>query len=221
MMVPAICRWERNSSMQLGALLLALFLIASSAHAQERRGYEGVVDLKKKTIGTVILLEIMGSSVSGWMRLNKFVPIEGGSVSEDGAEFRAAGNTYRIDGRRGRISYSGPDGSGNRLVTPLLRITGNFQELTEGSRFSGGNVAAVEVEGRRWDLRVGSPALWKRSGPPFENFSRLEEVLGREITVWVADSNLRIGRIVVVEEPAGMDIPLKEPKKGKEQKQEP
>ena len=78
----------------------------------------------------------------------------------------------------------------------------------------------MDVAGRRWDLRVGRPALWKQGGPPFETFDRLEEVLGKEISVWVADADARTGRIVAIEEPTGMDIPLKAPKKPKDKKEE-
>lgn len=196
-------------------LWIALFL-APLCRAQERRAYEGVVSWKKDTIGTVILLEISSDSVSGWLRMGKPVPIEGGSVLESGVEFRAAGNRYQIDERKGRISYSGPDGEGNRFLTRLTRLTGPLQELLEETQFSG-RIATLEVDGRRWALRYGSPALWKRQGPPFETFARLEELVGRKISVWVADADLRRGRIVVVEEPEGMDIPLKPPKKPKDQ----
>lgn len=193
-------------------------LLCSPAAAQERRVYEGVVELKKQTIGTVVLLEITDHMVLGWIRLEKFAPLEGGTATEDTAEFRATGNQYRIEERKGKISYSGPDGAASRFVTRLARLTGTLQELTEESRFSGGQIAAVEVQGRRRDLHFGRPALWKQQGPPFENFSRLDELLGREISVWVADSDERGGRIVVVEEPPGMDIPLKPPKKPKTEK---
>ncbi|MBI4460916.1 MAG: hypothetical protein HY648_12780 [Acidobacteria bacterium] len=190
-------------------------VLCSPVVAQERRVYEGVVELKKQTIGTVILLEITGDAVSGWIRLDKFVPLEGGAVAEDAAEFRVGGNQYRIEERKGKISYSGPDGTGSRYVIPLERLTGTLQELTEERQFSGAQIAVMEVLGRRRELVFGRPALWKRQIPPFENFPRLEELLGREISVWVADSDDRSGRIVVVEEPLGMAIPLKPPKKPK------
>ena len=195
-------------------------LILPPCLAQERRVYEGVVSWKKDTIGTVILLDVDGNSLSGWIRLEKFVPIESGSVSETGVEFRANGNTYRIDERRGRNTYSGPDGEGDRLVKPLTRLEGSLRELVEETRFSG-QIAVVEVAGRRRELHYRAPALWKRSGPPFESFPRLEELIGREISVWVADADLRSGRIVVVEEPDGMDIPLKAPKKPKPDPKKP
>ena len=121
-----------------------------------------------------------------------------------------------MDGRKGKICPSGQDDEGSRFVQRLERLTGRFEELSEESGFSGVNIAAIEVRGRRRDLRVGRPALWKQDGPPFETFERIEELLGKVIAVWVADSNERTGRVVAVEEPEGMNIPLKAPKKPKE-----
>ncbi|MBI3894787.1 MAG: hypothetical protein HY313_02535 [Acidobacteria bacterium] len=176
------------------------------------------MSLRKKTIGTVILMETRANSVAGWIRLEKFVPIEGGAISPERVEFRAAGNSYAIDERRRRISYSGPDGEGNRYITSLSQLTGRLEALTEGEQFSGTNVATLEVRGRRWNLTVGRPALWKRQNPPFETFPRIEEFLNQEISVWLADADQRQGRIVVIEEPEGMDVPLKPPKKSKDEK---
>ena len=198
-------------------ILWTALVLPIAARAQERRAYEGVVSWKKKTIGTMILVEIDSNrAVSGWMRLGKLQPIEPGSVVEDGVEFRAAGNTYRIDERRGRIVYSGPDGEGERLLMSLTRLTGSLRELVEETGQSRGQIAALEVNGRRRDLRYGAPALWKNQGQPFENFSRLEELLGKDLSLWVADADLRTGRIVAVEEPQGIDIPLKASKKPKD-----
>jgi hypothetical protein len=194
---------------------LAMILLAASAHAQERRGYEGVVGLKGKTIGTLILLDSSGSSLQGWMRLDKFAPIEGGSILEHGVEFRAAGNRYEIDERRGRITYSGPDGEGSRYIKRLERHTGRFEELGDDRGFSGVKIATVLVNGRPRNLRVGRPALWKQAEAPFETFERIEELLGKEISVWLADADSRTGRVVAVEEPEGMNIPLKKPKEEK------
>lgn len=196
-------------------ILLVLLSFPSRAQERERRAYEGVVSLQKKTIGALILLEVNGDAVAGWIRLGTFVPLEGGTISPERVEFQAAGNRYSIDERRGKISYSGPDGEGNRYIAPLSRLTGQLVELTEGEQFSGSSIAAMEVRGRRWNLAVGRPSLWKRQGPPFETFSRPEELLQREISVWVADAEQRRGKIIVIEEPEGMDIPLKPPKKSK------
>ena len=200
------------------SLLLALFLLASPARTQNRRVYEGVVDMKLKPIGTLILLEMSGNSLSGWIRLGKFVPIEGGTVTENSVEVRAAGNSYKIDEMRERISYSGPDGTGDSRVTRLTSITGVFRETTEGEHFGGENIVTIEVDARMRRFQESGVSLWKRTGPPFETFRRLEELLQRQITVWVAGLGENGGDFEVVEEPEGMDIPLKVPKKPKEKK---
>jgi len=205
----------KRSAVWLG---LVVILVAAASHAQEekaRRGYEGVVGLKQKTIGTLILLETSGSSLQGWMRLEKFVRIESGSVLEHGVEFSAAGNRYEIDERRGRISYSGPDGEGSRFVRRLTTQAGRLEELAEDRAFTGVRIAKVEVAGRVRDFRVGRPTLWKQAEAPFETFERIEELLGKEISLWLADADNRTGRVVAVEEPAGMNIPLKKPKEEK------
>jgi hypothetical protein len=198
---------------------LAMILLSASLPAQQRtedrRGYEGVVGLKGKTIGTLILLDSSGASLQGWMRLDKFFPIEGGSILEHGVEFRAAGNRYEIDERRGRITYSGADGEGSRYIKRLQRQSGRFEELGEDRGFSGVKIATIEVNGRPRNFRVGRPALWKQAEAPFETFERIEELLGKEISLWLADADSRTGRVVAVEEPAGMNIPLKKPKEEK------
>jgi len=198
---------------------LAVVLLAASSHAQqstaERRGYEGVVGLKGKTIGTLILLDSSGTSLQGWMRLDKFAPIENGTVLEHGVEFSAAGNRYEIDERRGRIDYSGPDGEGSRFIRRLERQTGRFEELGDDRGFSSVKIATVVVNGRPRRYRVGRPTLWKQAEAPFESFERIEELLGKEMTLWLADADTRTGRVVAVEEPEGMNIPLKKPKEEK------
>ena len=197
------------------ALGLAIVLLAASSHAQERRAYEGVVGLKGKTIGTLILLDSSGTSLQGWLRLDDFVPIESGSVLEHGVEFSAAGNHYEIDERRGRVSYSGTDGEGSRFVRRLEAQTGRFEELGDDRGFSAVKIATVRVLGRPRRFRMGRPALWKQAEAPFEAFERVEELLGKEITLWLADADNRSGRVVAIEEPAGMNIPLKKPKEEK------
>ncbi len=75
----------RNMSPISAAFLLWTVLsVASHAQAQERRAYEGVVSWKQATIGTVIMAEITDNTVSGWLRLEKPVAIDGGSVVENG-----------------------------------------------------------------------------------------------------------------------------------------
>jgi hypothetical protein len=213
----------RASQFVLTAVLLAtVSVLAAPGRAEEHRAYEAVVSLKGSTIGTVILLDIGDHGVSGWLRLEKtFVAIDSGSVTPDGVEFHSAGNTYRIDDRRNRIVYSGPQGEGDRLLEPLTRMSGRLQELVEETEDQPRS-ATLDVEARRRELSYGKPALWKRSGTPFVNFDRLDVLLGKQITVWVADADLRSGRIVAIEEPEGMDIPLKPPKPPKgQQKKEP
>ncbi len=194
------------------AIIVMVMLLAPLCQAQERRAYEGVVSWQKDTIGTVVLLEGDENSATGWIRLDTFLPITGGSLSRTGATFQAGGNSYQIDERRGRTTYSGPDGEGSRLVRRLRSLTGVLHELVEGTR-SDPQVAVMNVNGRRWQLRYGEPSLWKRQEAPFENFKRIEELLDQEFTAWVADADVRRGRVVVIEEPAGMNIPLKPPKK--------
>jgi hypothetical protein len=67
----------------------------------------------------------------------------------------------------------------------------------------------MDVQGRPRSIRYGSPSLWKRQGPPFEKFSRLEDFLGKEISLWIGDMDARSGRLVIVEEPEGMNVSLK------------
>lgn len=206
-------------------LVFGIVVAATPARAQTeagaspaRRVYEGVVDWKQKTIGTLILMDVKGSSISGWIRLEKFAPIESGSIGENAVEFRAAGNSYKIDERRGRIIYSGPDGSGDRIITRLQPITGEFQEMTEGERFTGVNVITLEVDGRLRRYNVAEPSLWKNEGPPFEKFERVDLLLQKQLTLWVSDPDRRSG-VEIIEEPSGMNIPLKPPKPTKEEKE--
>ncbi len=213
----------RNGTRRLGvAIFLAAVFSALPARSQSqpatsRRVYEGVVKMKLKTIGTLILMEVNGASVSGWIRLGKFAPIDGGTTSENSVEFRAAGNSYKIDERRGRIVYSGPDGNGDSIVSRLTSVTGSLNELTEGERFTGNDIATLDVDGRLRRFNIESPSLWKRQGPPFEDFRRAEELLQREVTFWVSGPDLR-SSAEVIEEPEGMNIPLKAPKQPKEKK---
>ena len=178
----------------------------------ERRVYEGVASWRKQTIGTLILIEGDSTSARGWIRLSTYIPIDSGSLTRSGAEFRAGGSTYQIDESESKIIYSGPDGEGRRLVKRLTLWTGPIHELLEATERRAA-VAKIEVSGRNREMQYGTPSLWKQQGPPFEKFPRLEEVLSKEVSVWVGEADLRYGRLVVVEEPAGMDIPLKPPKK--------
>lgn len=179
--------------------------------APERRVYEGVASWRGKTIGTLILLEGDAEAARGWIRLNDYVPITSGRLTKNGAEFLAGANTYSIDDIEKRMTYSGPEGEGRRLATRLTRFTGTLYELLEATKEKPA-VARIEVSGRNRELAYGTPSLWKQQGPPFEKFPRLEDVLSKEVSVWAADVDLRYGRLMVLEEPAGMNIPLKAPK---------
>lgn len=199
-------------------LVAAVLLSAGALRAQdsgiERRVYEGVASWRGKTIGTLILIEGNAESAKGWIRLNTYLPIDSGKLTKNGVEFRSGANTYAIDDIEKRMTYSGPEGEGRRLATRLTRFTGTIHELLEATNEKPA-VAKMEVSGRNRELIYGAPSLWKQQGPPFEKFPRLEEVLSKEVSLWVADVDLRQGRVVVVEEPAGMDIPLKAPKQEK------
>lgn len=198
--------------MAAGIFAAGVCAAAQSPAQAERRVYEGVASWRQKTIGTLILIEGDATSARGWIRLNTYLPIDSGSLSKNGAEFRSGQNAYRIDEVRERITYSGPEGEGTRLVQRLTAWTGHIHELLEATERKPA-VAKIEVAGRSRELIYGSPSLWKQQGPPFERFPRLDELLSTEITVWVGEAGLRSGRLVVVEEPAGMNIPLKAPKK--------
>ena len=221
--IPQAARCQKNAvrpSRGFALLCLISFLAIPSAQAQQRKVYEGVISVKKKTIGTVILVDTTGGTVSGWMRMEKFVKIDGGSVMDGAVEFQAGGNQYRIDERRGRIIYSGPDGEGNRFLEPMKPLAGKLQEVGESEKPGGSPVVKLELRGRNWNLEVGRPALWKNESAPFENFTRVEDMLGKDITVWIGETSPLRGRMVVIEEPSGMDIPLKPTKESKKDEKE-
>ena len=186
--------------------------LADTPPVVERRVYEGVASWRGKTIGTLILIEGTADSAHGWIRLSTYLPIDSGKLTKNGAEFRSGANSYSIDETEKRITYSGPEGEGRRLVTRLTRWTGTIHELLEATQEKPA-VAKMEVSGRDRQMNYGSPSLWKVQGPPFERFPRLEDLLSKEVSVWVGDADLRYGRLVVIEEPEGMNIPLKAPKK--------
>src|SRR5690349_7616175 len=90
---------------------------AGTPSVAERRVYEGVASLRGKTNGTLILIEDTADSAREWIRLNTYLPIDGGKLTKSGAEFRSGGNTYSIDETEKRKTYSGPEGEGRRLIT--------------------------------------------------------------------------------------------------------
>jgi hypothetical protein len=188
--------------------LCALCLGGSLACSQERAAFEGVIHDRGKTIGTTILLEITGGKVGGWIQKHDYFPIDGGDADASTITFTAAGNTYKINIRAGRIQYGGPDGSGDQRVNRMEPIRGRIYKLTEES--DEGRTMTLQMPDER-DFNIDRPAIWKRGGPPIRNFERLEELLGKTTTFW----RVRYGgawSIEVVEEPEGMDVLAKLPK---------
>lgn len=99
-------------------------------------------------------------------------------------------------------------------------LAGKLQEVGESEKPGGSPVVKLELRGRNWNLEVGRPALWKNESAPFENFTRVEDMLGKDITVWIGETSPLRGRMVVIEEPSGMDIPLKPTKESKKDEKE-
>ena len=208
--------------MMVMQLLLALLLATLPARAQEpasgpqRAVYEGVIHDRGKTIGTTILLEISGNSVSGWIQRNRFRPIDSGSVGASSITFTSDGNTHTIDLKTSRISYSGPDGAGDQRVVKMESIRGRVYRLTEESDY-GRYMTLQTPDGEKEFTVERPPAVWKREGPPIEQFSRLEEILGKTVTFW----RVRTGgsySIEVIEEPEGVNLLAKLPKEKKKKK---
>ena len=198
---------------------------ASAARAGQRIVYEGIVSLKGQTIGTTILLEASsntgtsnadsGTTVTGWIQRHDFFPIDSGRMDENQIVFTSDGNHYTIKRHTNRIIYSGPDGSGNRRVEEMTLISGRAYRLTEAIR--GRHELTLQENQLEKHYLVGRPAVWKRTGPPIDRFPRLEEVLGKTIRAWLAKSG-GIYYVAVLEEPEGMDLQKKRPKKKKKKK---
>ncbi len=191
---------------------------SGSLTAPRRMVYEGVIGDQGKTIGTTILLEVSGTSLSGWLQHNHFQHIDSGSLTDSSITFTAGGNTYAIDRKNSRISYSGPDGSGQQRVVQMDAVRGFVYRMTEESDY-GRTMTLRMPDGERDFLIEQPPAVWKREGPPIEQFSRLEELVGKTATFW----RTRMGgayTIEVIEEPEGMNLLAKLPKekKGKKKK---
>lgn len=196
---------------------------AAAAGPGKRTVYEGVVAWKGKPIGTTIMLEVSdhaagdtgseGGTVSGWIQRNDFYPIDSGRMDKDQIAFTSGGNQYAINLRTNRINYSGPDGSGNQRVEQMTRVTGRVYRLTEGLGEETHRITLQTEDGER-EYLVEAPTIWKRAGLPIDRFERLEEVLGKTVSAWMA----RIGGtryMAVLEEPEGMDLQKKVPKKKK------
>lgn len=177
--------------------------------------YEGVVALEGKTIGTSILLDVADGAVTGWIQRNDFFPIDSGSMNADRIQFTSGGNQYTINLRTSRIGYAGPDGSGNQRVEKMTYVSGRVYRLTEEAMEE--HKVTLQTDDGEREYLIGRPAVWKRTGPPIDRFERLEELLGKTVGAWLA----RIGGthyLAVVEEPEGMDLQKKVPKKDKKRK---
>ena len=201
-------------------MFLAAFLAVGLLQAPQntlpnkRMAFESVVALQGKTIGTTILLDIApDGSVGGWIQRNDFFPIDSGREEPERIKFTSGGNQYDINLRTMRVGYSGPDGSGNQRVERMARVEGRVYRLEEEATEE--RKVTLQIDGQEKDFLVGQPSVWKRSGPPIDRFSRLEEVLGKTIVGWMA----RIGGrqyMAVFEEPEGVELLKKVPKEKKE-----
>ena len=210
----------------LAAALMALVAPVSpgqtpAAGSGQHIVYEGIVSLKGKTIGTTILLESStnagtnagsGTTVTGWIQRHDFFPIDSGHMDADRIVFTSGGNHYTINRRTNRISYSGLDGSGNRRVAEMTYISGRVYRVTEPA--AGRGEITLETDRGEKAYLVGAPSVWKRAGPPIDNFPRLEEVVGKTVGAWLAKSG-GARYLAVLEEPEGMDLQKKRPKKKK------
>lgn len=222
----------RVSFLQIWVLFAALLAHAGQSGAPSSSAqlppqhlvYEGVVGLQGKTIGTNILLDVQdpgpGDSgvrrVSGWIQRNDFFPIDSGQMNPERIEFTSGGNQYTINLRTGRINYSGRDGNGNQRVEKMSPVRGRVYKLTEETEDEQRRITLQTDDGER-EYIIGSPAIWKRQGLPIDRFNRLEELLGKTVDAWLA----RIGAtkyVAVIEEPEGLDLQKKAPRKDKKKK---
>ena len=196
-------------------LLLSLLL---QAPAPERIVYEGVIHDRGKTIGTTILLEVSGPTVSGWVQKHDFVQIEKGVATDAGYTFDAAGNHYQIVTHTMRITYNGPDGAGDQHLNRMEPMVGRVYKIREETE-EGRELTLQTDHGEQLLLVEQPPCVWKRSGPPIAKFDldRFEEVLGKTLTIW----RIRTGgswSLEVMEEPAGLEILNKQQLKEKKKK---
>ena len=153
--------------------------------------------------------------MTGWIQRHDFFSIDSGHMETDRIVFTSSGNQYTINRRTNRISYSGPDGSGNRRVEEMTYVRGRVYRLTEPAR--GQLELTLQTDKGEKYYVVGALTVWKRAGPPIRRFRRLEEVLGKTVVVWFS----RMGGsyyLAVLEEPEGMDLQEKAPKKKKKKK---
>jgi len=197
-------------------LLLSLILFQADA-PPARAAFESVINVKGgKEIGTTILLELSspapGSPIKGWIQKHDFFSIDSGHVTEEGFTFQAAGNTYQLNTHTKRLVYSGADGSGDKRLNPMEAIAGRVYKIREETD-EGRDLTLQTQHGDQTMLVDQEPVIWKHSGPPIPKFhmDRLEEILGKNTTVW----RTREGgtyTVELIEEPEGMDIPARLPK---------
>jgi hypothetical protein len=173
--------------------------------------YEAVVAHRGAPIGTSIMLEITNGQVGGWIQRNDFFPIDSGTADDDRIRFTSSGNEYEINLKTGRINYSGPDGKGNQRVERMAYVYGMIYRLAEPARGS----AEVTIRNEQGDrvYFIGSPAVWKREGPPIDRlgFDRYKELVGKSMGFFLA----RVGGtryLAVLEEPEGMDLQKRAPR---------
>ncbi len=198
--------------------LVALFVLALTLPAQEqpqRLVYEAVIHDRGKTIGTTILLESGGGKLGGWIQQHDFRPLESGSATASGFTFSAGGNTYNLNTATSRIMYGGPDGSGDQRASRMDPVRGRIYRLTE--RADDQQLMTLQTDHGEQDFTIERPTIWKKNGPPIRNFERMEELVGKTVTIWRIKTG-GVYTVEVIEEPAGMDILAKLPKEKKEKK---
>ncbi len=209
--------------------LLFVLLLSVAAFAQDpappqaaatarREVWEAVVSYQGKAIGTNILLEIGPTgAVRGWIQRNDYFPIDSGQADSEHIKFGSGANSYDINLRTERISYSGPDGSGNQRATKMTAAQGMVYKLAEPMSDDEAILTLRNEDGDR-SYAIGEPSIWKRAAAPIDHleFERWKDILGKTTTLYI--SKFGSTRIVsVMEEPEGMDL-VKHPPKDKNKK---
>jgi len=216
-------------------LLRLLFLVPVLALAQaptappspattatsHRQAWEGVVGFRGKVIGTSILLEIASDgAVNGWIQRNDFFPIDSGRADPEHIKFTSGGNSYDINLRTERITYTGPDGQGNQRVTKMSYVQGVVYRIAEPMLDLPATVTIRNEDGDR-AYNIDEPAIWKRSEAPLDRlgYERWKDILGKTTGLYL--SRLGGSRVVsIMEEPEGMDLLKRQPKAKKEPKKQ-
>jgi hypothetical protein len=182
-----------------------------------QEAWEGVVGYRGKPIGTTILLQIASNgAISGWIQRNDFYPIDSGQADSEHIKFTSSGNSYDINLRTARITYSGPDGSGNQRAEKLSRAEGMIYRLIEPTDEGESTITIRDDSGDRNYLAT-KPAVWKRVGKPIDEleYDRFKEIVGKTVAVYLS----KVGQtryIAVLVEPEGMDLQKHPPKQKKQ-----